>query len=147
MSLVSFSDIFDNLAFEKSAWQKNPYRKRYPDGVYCVPWGADKAVDGNYIKLSANGDQCTISASNKLTAEWRVDLGKVLSINHIFIQYRTDNLIWSCPTPGYYGENCSTPCPQNCQEGHCDITEGTCLGCIPGYKGLRCENSKNLPTF
>ena len=57
--------------------------------------GAEKAVDGNYLKLSANGDKCTISVGNILPAEWGVDLGKVLSINHIFIQYRTANLIWS----------------------------------------------------
>ena len=82
------------MAFKKSAWQKYPYLKQYFNGGYYVPWGADKAVDGNYLKLSANGDQCTISAGNKLTAEWGVDLGKVLSMNHIFIQYRTENDIW-----------------------------------------------------
>uniref|UniRef100_A0A8W8NSY8 EGF-like domain-containing protein n=1 Tax=Magallana gigas TaxID=29159 RepID=A0A8W8NSY8_MAGGI len=41
--------------------------------------------------------------------------------------------------PGYYGEDCSLPCPQNCQEGHCHIVDGSCLGCVPGYKGPTCN--------
>ena len=41
--------------------------------------------------------------------------------------------------PGYYGQNCSKSCSQNC---FCNITEGTCLHCIPGYMGLNCIESK-----
>ena len=48
--------------------------------------------------------------------------------------------VTGCPSPGVYGENCSVPCPQNCQEGHCHIVEGTCLGCIPGYRGVTCND-------
>nr|XP_034322571.1 multiple epidermal growth factor-like domains protein 10 [Crassostrea gigas] len=47
--------------------------------------------------------------------------------------------VYGCPTPGYYGEDCSLPCPQNCQEGHCHIVGGTCLGCVPGYIGPTCD--------
>uniref|UniRef100_A0A8W8L4G1 Multiple epidermal growth factor-like domains 10 n=1 Tax=Magallana gigas TaxID=29159 RepID=A0A8W8L4G1_MAGGI len=47
--------------------------------------------------------------------------------------------VYGCPTPGYYGEDCSLPCPQNCQEGRCNIVDGTCLGCIPGYTGTACD--------
>nr|XP_034310069.1 uncharacterized protein LOC105317761 isoform X3 [Crassostrea gigas] len=206
---------YENLALNKSAWQQFPYPNR--------PWGAEKAVDGLKSALGAFGGQCVISGNYKSTAEWRVDLGEVLSIHYIFIQYRTENVAWDennyytarflgfsvyvsnstrkedgvlcfrdsnytratipnhtnitcvthgryviyynnrtsppypagydsyahneicelevygCPTPGYYGEDCSLPCPQKCQEGRCNIVDGTCLGCIPGYTGPACD--------
>ncbi|XP_034319205.2 uncharacterized protein [Magallana gigas] len=213
--LVCLVTSYENIALHKAAWQQYPYPNR--------SWGAERAVDGRYTDLSANGGQCTISENNRSTAEWRVDLGGVLSIHHIFIQYRTDNVAWNenngytgrflgfsvyisnktdkddgilcfkdtyytkatipiranimcithgryviyynnrthppfppgystnafnelcevgvygCPVTGYYGDNCTIPCPQNCQEGHCDIVDGTCLGCIAGYIGSRCN--------
>lgn len=75
----------DNLALRKSAWQSSTY----------LGYGANKAVDGSYTKLYATGGQCSISGNNKDTAEWRVNLGNIFSIHHIFIQYRTEKLIWS----------------------------------------------------
>ena len=41
--------------------------------------------------------------------------------------------------PGYYGQNCSLPCPHNC---FCHMTHGTCLSCLPGYMGQNCKESK-----
>uniref|UniRef100_A0A8W8P1I4 Multiple epidermal growth factor-like domains 10 n=1 Tax=Magallana gigas TaxID=29159 RepID=A0A8W8P1I4_MAGGI len=52
-----------------------------------------------------------------------------------------------CPTPGYYGENCSLSCPQNCQEGHCHIEDGTCLRCTYGYKGPTCNEQCNGKSY
>nr|XP_022307433.1 multiple epidermal growth factor-like domains protein 10 [Crassostrea virginica] len=46
--------------------------------------------------------------------------------------------VYGCPTLGVFGESCSLPCPQNCQEGRCHIITGECLGCLPGYKGPQC---------
>lgn len=43
-----------------------------------------------------------------------------------------------CPTSGYYGINCSIPCPEHCLT-HCHIEKGTCQACKPGYQGQRCE--------
>nr|XP_022303551.1 laminin subunit alpha-2-like isoform X2 [Crassostrea virginica] len=46
--------------------------------------------------------------------------------------------VYDCPSPGYYGENCSLECPQNCQDGYCESVEGTCFACKPGHIGPRC---------
>ncbi|XP_065924897.1 receptor-type tyrosine-protein phosphatase alpha isoform X4 [Magallana gigas] len=225
LSSISTVLAYENLALNKSAWQQYPYPGR--------PWGADRAVDGLYTDLSADGGQCTVSANEKTTAELRVDLGEVLSIHHIFIQYRTANVAWNenngftarflgysvyisnstnkdegvlcfrdftytratipnpknitcithgryviyynnrtnppdpaagydqfafnelcelevygCLKPGYYGGDCSLPCPQNCQEGHCHIVSGTCLGgCVPGYTGPMCDTKCSDGTY
>ena len=76
----------ENLAFRKPTWEMYPSRPG---------WGSDKAVDGRYTNLSAGGGQCTVSGDRASTAEWRVDLGGVVSISDIFIQYMTDNIPWS----------------------------------------------------
>ncbi|XP_078320192.1 uncharacterized protein LOC111116135 [Crassostrea virginica] len=215
--LTSFvsNKAYENLALHKPTWQL------YPFPTAELTWGSDKAVDGLYTNLSAGGEQCVISDNTRSTAEWRVDLGGVFSIHHVFIQYRTDGLDWDerndhlmrflgfsvylsnttdkhdgvlcfhdknytsvtipnhvnipCryhgryviyynnrthrPYPdGYsrfahnelcevevygcrfkkYGENCSIPCPQNCQESNCDIVTGACRGCVSGYTGQMC---------
>ena len=67
----------------------------------------------------------------------------ILEIIHSYILYVFIN-ITGCPSPGYYGENCFLPCPQNCQDRRCHITEGTCLSCIPGYKGAMCVQGNSF---
>ena len=47
-------------------------------------------------------------------------------------------------SPKKYGESCSIQCPQNCQEGHCDIVTGACLGCVPGYTGQMCTEGTTI---
>uniref|UniRef100_A0A8W8P3B7 Scavenger receptor class F member 2 n=1 Tax=Magallana gigas TaxID=29159 RepID=A0A8W8P3B7_MAGGI len=46
--------------------------------------------------------------------------------------------VYGCPTTGYFGFNCSVPCPDvNCQ--YCHIETGTCHVCKTGYRSYRCE--------
>ena len=74
------------MALNKTTWQLNPFLRN--------KWGADRAVDGQYSDLSSEGGQCTVSAYGKSTAEWRVDIEGVFNIQYIFVQYRTNNMVW-----------------------------------------------------
>ena len=56
--------------------------------------GAERAVDGRYTNQSVWGGQCAMSVLRETTAEWRVDLGEVKYIHHVFIQYMTRNDVW-----------------------------------------------------
>ena len=80
----------ENLALRKKAWQNNSFydRSKY---VYL---GANRAVDGRKQNLSLEGGQCAVSKGSSPTSEWRVDLGGISSIHHIFIQYMTNNEVW-----------------------------------------------------
>ncbi|XP_061165615.1 uncharacterized protein LOC133174518 [Saccostrea echinata] len=44
-----------------------------------------------------------------------------------------------CEEKGYYGPNCSLPCPGNCKHPYCHIETGACQECRTGYQGLQCE--------
>lgn len=60
---------------------------------------------------------------------------KKYCISHIIIGF----LLLDCTTSGYYGGNCSTPCPENCFDGLCDTVNGTCYRCHDGYRGPTCN--------
>ena len=76
----------ENLALKKSTWQLHSF-----DNVHSL---GDRAVDGKRSNLTWAGGECSASAIGESTAEWRVDLGNVLSIHHIFIQYATNGQEW-----------------------------------------------------
>ena len=73
--------FLENLAFNKSTWRQG--------GLY----GSHHAVDGQKSSLAVWGPDCVPQDLNQ-TAEWRVDLGEILSVHHILIQYATDNKAW-----------------------------------------------------
>ena len=68
--------ITENLALHQPAWQTSS----------SLSNTADRAVDGT-------DRQCALSYWGQ-TAEWRVDLGAVKSIHHVFIQYATGSRMW-----------------------------------------------------
>ena len=74
LHLYLFYYVFtENLALHQPAWQSSTY----------LPYTANLAVDGQYTR------QCAVSDLNrrKTTVEWRVDLGGVKNIHHVFIHH------------------------------------------------------------
>lgn len=82
-----------NIALHKPAFQQNTYTKQ-PGEPDAGRFDARNAVDGLKSNLSALGGQCTISANNKTTAIWWVNLTRFSNVHYITIYYRTDNLKW-----------------------------------------------------
>lgn len=77
-----------NIALNKPAHQLNQHYPGYDK------YDASNAVDGNKSDLSYAGGQCVLSAQNKAIATWSVNLTSILSIHHIIIYYRTENVQW-----------------------------------------------------
>lgn len=51
------------------------------------------------------------------------------------------HLLKGCPATGFYGSNCSIPCPDvNCQ--YCHIETGYSQCCKPGYQGHQLGKKK-----
>lgn len=80
----------ENIALNKNAIQSHPYDNPSIPGAV----DASNAVDGLKTNFSYFGQQCIVSAENRLEAMWRVDLKAILGIHHITIYYRTDNVPW-----------------------------------------------------
>lgn len=74
--MLLFFILEENVAFNKSAWQKYPANN-------LEKFGAERAVDGLHSELSLYGGECTMSEYGHSTATWHVDLGKVHKIAHI----------------------------------------------------------------
>uniref|UniRef100_A0A8W8N951 protein-tyrosine-phosphatase n=1 Tax=Magallana gigas TaxID=29159 RepID=A0A8W8N951_MAGGI len=100
----------------------------------CPDCEASNAVDGNIN--TCTGTEFGNTSPDKITW-WYVDLGGVHSVYNIRIQFK-DYPQYNCSNLGVYGSNCDIPCPDNCRERRCDIINGTCLECTPGWMGENC---------
>lgn len=78
----------ENIALNKQTEQLSPYIA--DDDTF----DASNAVDGLKSDLGGLNGQCVLSAENKEIATWWVNLSSVMSIHHITIYYRTDNVKW-----------------------------------------------------
>lgn len=86
------SFLVENLALNKPSNQ----HYQYPNTDQHPPHltDASNAVDGLKSDLDIWGGQCVISANEKKTATWWVNLGSIFSIHHITVYYRTGNSAW-----------------------------------------------------
>uniref|UniRef100_A0A8W8P3B8 Fucolectin tachylectin-4 pentraxin-1 domain-containing protein n=1 Tax=Magallana gigas TaxID=29159 RepID=A0A8W8P3B8_MAGGI len=93
LGLVTLSHAYENVALNKPAYQLHPYNTE-------EQYDASNGVDGLKTNFSNFGGQCVLSANNKYTATWWVNLTSIYNIYNITIFYRTDNVPWQ-PTNGY----------------------------------------------
>lgn len=82
-----------NIALHQPAFQQNTYTLD-PIEPNEDRFDASNAVDGLKSDLSGLGGQCSLTANNKTTATWWVNLTRVANIHYIIIYYRTDNVVW-----------------------------------------------------
>ncbi|XP_061170708.1 receptor-type tyrosine-protein phosphatase epsilon-like [Saccostrea echinata] len=99
-----------------------------------------------YISKNAvdrDKDTCTRQSviggrSEDKTGRWKVDLGAIYSIYSINILFK-DIPEHRC-NETFYGMNCEKMCSLNCENQRCNIINGTCLRCRPGWTGMLCKS-------
>ncbi|XP_078328078.1 uncharacterized protein LOC144623516 [Crassostrea virginica] len=155
-------------AWQSGTWRSNTGAERAVDGLYtnlrewggecaasslrqtATEWRVDLGVNRVYTTSDTNYNRATIPNPVNIACPYH---GRyVISYNNkIHLPYpegySDDAWIGLCEvevygrlSPGYYGENCSLECPQNCQDCYWDIVGGTCFGCTHRYIGPRCED-------
>lgn len=77
-----------NVALNKPAYQHHPHK------TGNQKFDASNVVDGRKSDLRPWGGQSAVSADEKKTATWWVDLTRDHSIHHINIHYMTNNKEW-----------------------------------------------------
>nr|XP_022303649.1 multiple epidermal growth factor-like domains protein 6 isoform X2 [Crassostrea virginica] len=48
-------------------------------------------------------------------------------------------IVYGCYKDGVFGNNCNTPCSGNCKTNTCQIQDGSCFRCKPGWTGATCN--------
>nr|XP_022312354.1 multiple epidermal growth factor-like domains protein 11 [Crassostrea virginica] len=114
----------------------------YEDGVLCVEdsqYTRSSIPNPVYISCPYNG-RYVIYSNNRTQS----------SIPDGYSEYAFNELceveVYDCATPGFYGKRCSSRCPTNCLNGHCN-RRGECLGCIRGHQGVHCDKECKNYTY
>ena len=58
---------------------------------------------------------------------------------HICTLSCISHLHTGCMKNGVYGNNCDMSCPINCKTNTCQIHDGSCFECKPGWNGAKCD--------
>ena len=76
-----------------------------------------------------------MSESTNTNLAW---YGNVIFRNVLVYSVLIDFAFVGCLESGYYGPDCSIPCPDpHCR--YCHLETGVCQGCEAGYEGHHCE--------
>lgn len=97
----AYGQSASNIALHKPAFQQNTYTLG-PNKQDSGRFDASNAVDGLKSDLNGLGGQCSLSANNKTTATWWVNLTRLANIHYIIIYYRTDNVVWDLSNGNTY---------------------------------------------
>nr|XP_022306413.1 multiple epidermal growth factor-like domains protein 10 [Crassostrea virginica] len=167
-NLSDFLSALENIALHKPAYQENPYpglsealtqASNAVDGLKSnlSVWGGQCVLPDNYKQTATWWVNLTnILSIHHITIYYRTG-NAMWGQSVIFYNERLPGVtypadysayawnelceveVYGCPRSGYYGNNCSVPCPDP-QCNYCDLDTGTCRGgCNPGYKGHKCE--------
>nr|XP_022307517.1 uncharacterized protein LOC111113516 [Crassostrea virginica] len=84
---------------------------------------------------------CTASARYVIFYNDRIDgvtYPEGYEVLHSFPTELCEVIVMGCSALGVYGVDCAVPCPFNCRNNMCDIQNGNCLACEPGWVGDNC---------
>ncbi|XP_062592311.1 multiple epidermal growth factor-like domains protein 10 isoform X2 [Saccostrea cucullata] len=152
-SVYSILDIRIYYRTDNNVWdERNPFAARFL-GFYVYLSNTTNRLDGHLCFHDINYTRSTIPAianiSCPLHAQYVIYFNERLyNIMYPdgYSQFAHNELceveVFGCMT-GYYGPNCSIPCPENCGDGYCHIETGMCSWCKPGYQGYQCQNECN----
>ncbi|XP_062574213.1 uncharacterized protein LOC134236042 isoform X2 [Saccostrea cucullata] len=146
-SIYSIHDIWIYYRTNNDEWNaENTYRRRFLGFSIYVSNTTDRK-DGHLCYHDTKYTSFTIPAVVNITClvhgQYVIYYNERLSdVNYPegYSKYAFNEIceleVYGCRI-GYYGPNCSLPCPDKCH--HCHIEIGICHLCESGYQGLQCE--------
>ncbi|XP_061185775.1 multiple epidermal growth factor-like domains protein 10 [Saccostrea echinata] len=147
-SVYSIHDIRIYYRTDNAPWgASNGYATRFL-GFYVYVSNTTNRMDGHLCFHDTNYSRATIPAVLDIACpvhgQYVIYYNERPQNTSYSNQYSTDAHnelceveVNGCNKTGYYGTDCSLPCPWNCR--YCHIETGACRGCKPGYKGRNCE--------